>query len=71
MQSILFDPNANQKQIMKKRDELRALRNQQEDLMLNDFIGIRSVLNKEQLQQLPGVGGRRALGSAPPKPPGE
>jgi Spy/CpxP family protein refolding chaperone len=73
MQSILFDPAASQKEIMKKRDELRSLRNQQEDLMLNDFLGIRGVLTKEQLQQLPQVSGRgrRALGSAPPGPPGE
>ncbi len=38
---------------MGKRAEIRQLQDQAEELTVNDFLGIRSVLTKDQLQMLP------------------
>jgi hypothetical protein len=49
----MFDPASTGKQILDKRQELRALQDEAETLMLNDFIAMRSVLTAEQLKHLP------------------
>lgn len=49
----MFDPASTGKQLLDKRQELRALLDEAETLMLNDFIAMRSVLTAEQLRHLP------------------
>lgn len=53
MRDLMFDPASTGKQILDKRQELRALQDEAETLMLNDFIAMRSVLTAEQLKHLP------------------
>lgn len=69
MRSIMFDPSATRKDIMLQKNQLRSLQNQAEDIMINDFLSIREVLSKEQLQMLPEIapGRRRKARKAPPK----
>ncbi len=65
---LLFAPQATKDQIMQKRDQVRALQQQAEDIMLNDFISIRSVLTEEQLQRLPELRPGRHRTPPPPGP---
>jgi Spy/CpxP family protein refolding chaperone len=52
---MLFDPSASNDQILGARREINKLQTQAEDLMLNDFLGIRKLLTKEQMDLLPQV----------------
>lgn len=55
LKDMMFDPNMTDAQIRAKRAELRKLQDQSEDMMLNDFLTIRSVLTKEQKARLPQI----------------
>lgn len=61
MRDLMFDPAASAKQLTDKRQELRAAQDEAEALMLNDFIGMRSVLTAEQLKHLPELKPGRGL----------
>lgn len=77
MRDLLFDPNATEPQIRAKKSELRQIQDQAENLMIDDFLGIRAVLTAEQKQKLPslkpefGPPGKFGHGQFPPGgPPG-
>lgn len=70
LRDMMFDPNMTDAQIKAKRAELRKLQDQSEDLMLNDFLTIRSVLTKEQRAKLPSIKPGAAGGSPGPRGPG-
>lgn len=55
LKEMLFDPGASQAQILEQQAQYSSLRNQADEIMLNDFLGIRSVLTKEQLDRLPEI----------------
>lgn len=61
MRDLMFDPNATREDIFAAHKELVGLQGEAEAVMLNDFLGIRSVLTPEQLQRLPELkpGGRQ------------
>ena len=52
MRDLMFDADVTEAQIRAKRDEVRQVQEKLEDLRLNDFLGIRSVLTAEQKQKL-------------------
>lgn len=52
---MLFDPNASNDDILAMRREVNKLQTQVEDLMLTDFLGIRKLLTKEQMELLPSI----------------
>jgi len=52
---MLFDPNASNDEILAMRREVNKLQTQAEDLMLTDFLGIRKLLTKEQMELLPSI----------------
>ncbi len=52
---MLFDPAATSEQIISTHKEINKLQSQTQDIMLNDFLGIRKLLTKEQLELLPQV----------------
>ncbi len=61
LKEMLFDPGATKKQILDQQASYNSLRSQADDIMVNDFLGIRSVLTKEQLKRLPEIKpGRRS-----------
>jgi len=45
---LMFSETSTNEQITAKRDEIRALKDEQENLMLNDFLANRAVLTPEQ-----------------------
>ncbi|MBS2010492.1 MAG: periplasmic heavy metal sensor [Cyanobacteria bacterium SZAS TMP-1] len=45
---LMFSDTSTNDQILAKRDEIRALKDEQENLMLNDFLANRAVLTPEQ-----------------------
>ncbi len=53
MRDLLFEPNSTAEQIKAKHSELKQTQEQVENLMINDFIAIRSVLTAEQKKRLP------------------
>lgn len=55
MRDLMFDPDVNETQIRAKRDEVRQVQEKLEDLRLNDFLSIRSLLTAEQRQKLKDV----------------
>ena len=66
MKALMFSPEASRKDILAKRDELRRIQHQAEDVMLEDFLGIRDLLTAEQMQKLPEVKpGRHRNANAP------
>lgn len=67
LRDMMFDPAASDEQIRAKGRELRKLRDQAEDMKLDDFLSIRGVLTAEQRKRLPDVkpGGPRAAMVAP------
>lgn len=76
MRDLLFDPDATEQQIRAKKNELRQMQDQAETLMIDDFLGIRSVLTAEQKQKLPSIkpdfgppGGKFGRGPFPPGGP--
>lgn len=62
LRDMMFDPAASDDSIRAKGRELRKLHEQVEDIKLDDFLSIRSVLTAEQRKHLPEVkpGGPRA-----------
>lgn len=52
---MLFDPAASPDQIRSIRKEMNKLQTQTGDIMLDDFLGIRKLLSKEQMELLPQV----------------
>jgi Spy/CpxP family protein refolding chaperone len=80
LRDMMFDPAASDDMIRAKGRELRKLHEQVEDIKLDDFLSIRSVLTADQLKHLPEVkpgGPRAAMAGARgnpddmPPPPGE
>lgn len=55
MKDLMFDPNASDAQIKARRQELRRLQDQLEDVILSDFLALRGVLTPEQRSRLPEV----------------
>lgn len=70
MRDLMFDPSVTAKQLTEKRQELRAAQDEAETLMLNDFIGMRSVLTPEQLKHLPELKPGRGLAQRGDSPGG-
>ncbi|HEY9788450.1 MAG TPA: Spy/CpxP family protein refolding chaperone [Candidatus Obscuribacterales bacterium] len=77
MQQMMFDPEASDAAIRAKFNELRRMQEQAEEIKINDFLAIRSLLTPEQKKRLPEV--RPAAGggnigmraqNAPPGGPG-
>lgn len=61
MRALMFDPNATASQIRSKRHELRQMQDQMEDIQIEDFLSLRSVLTPEQRRRLPDImPGRRS-----------
>jgi len=52
LRTMLFSPDLNRKALQDKRNELRGLQNQMDDIMIEDFLGVRSVLSEEQIKRL-------------------
>ncbi len=52
LKDMMFDPNATDAQIKLKRHEVRNLQDKMDELLVNDFLKMRSVLTKEQLSHL-------------------
>lgn len=83
LRDMMFDPAASDETIRAKGRELRKLHEQVEDIKLDDFLSIRSVLTAEQRKHLPevkpggpraamaGANGRGNPGDMPPPPDGE
>lgn len=55
MRDLLFDPSAADAQIRAKRQELRQMQDQLEEVILSDFLALRAVLTPEQRQRLPEI----------------
>lgn len=55
MKDMMFDPKATEAQIRKKREEVRLYQDKMDELLVNDFLKMRGVLTKEQLNHLPEV----------------
>jgi Spy/CpxP family protein refolding chaperone len=83
LRDMMFDPAASDETIRAKGRELRRLHEQVEDIKLDDFLSIRSVLTAEQRKHLPevkpggpraamaGANGRGNPGDMPPPPDGD
>lgn len=52
LRNMLFSPDLNRKSLQDRRAELRGLQNQMDDIMIDDFLGVRSVLNEEQIKKM-------------------
>lgn len=52
LRDMMFEANAGDDQVRAKRKEVRQLQDKVEDMQLNDFLGIRSVLTPDQRQKL-------------------
>jgi Spy/CpxP family protein refolding chaperone len=52
LRNMLFSPDLNRKSLQDKRAELRGLQNQMDDIMIDDFLGVRSVLSEEQIKKM-------------------
>lgn len=71
MRDLMFDPDAGDDLIRSKRFELRKLRDQIEEMTINDFLSIRAVLTPEQKKRLPEIkptAQRQAAGGRRPGP---
>lgn len=55
MRDLMFDPNASEAQIRAMRRELRKMQDQMEDLQIDDFLSMRSILTPEQRKRLPEI----------------
>ena len=65
---MLFDPTVSSDQILDAHREMAKLQAQTQEIMLNDFLGIRKLLTKEQLELLPQVRPEQARRLPSPKP---
>lgn len=52
LRDMMFEANAGDDQVRAKRKEVRQLQDKVEDMQINDFLGIRSVLTPDQRQKL-------------------
>lgn len=52
LRNMLFSQDLNRKALQDKRNELRGLQNQMDDIMIDDFLGVRSVLSEEQIKKM-------------------
>lgn len=52
LRNMLFSQDLNRKALQDKRNELRGLQNQMDDIVIDDFLGVRSVLSEEQIKKL-------------------
>jgi len=52
LKDMMFDPKATESQIRQKRQEVRTYQDKMDELLVNDFLKMRSVLTKEQLSHL-------------------
>lgn len=52
LRDMMFEASAGDDQVRAKRKEVRQLQDKVEDMQLNDFLGIRSVLTADQRQKL-------------------
>lgn len=72
MKDLMFDPNASDETIRSKRKDVRKLQDQSDEVMIDDFLAIRSVLTPEQRKRLPEikpVGPRGSLAGRDAMPP--
>jgi len=68
---MMFDPSATDEQIRAKRKEVWRLRGQMEESQVEDFLGIRGMLNADQRQKLSDLKpGRQVAGNNLPAPGG-
>jgi Spy/CpxP family protein refolding chaperone len=65
---MLFDPTVSSEHILDAHREMAKLQAQTQEIMLNDFLGIRKLLTKEQLELLPQVRPEQARRLPSPKP---
>lgn len=66
MRDMMFDPQSTESQIRAKRQELRRVQDQLEDVVIGDFLSVRSLLTPEQRKRLPEI----KPGAAQPQPGG-
>jgi Spy/CpxP family protein refolding chaperone len=73
MRDLMFDPAATEAQIRSARRELRRMQDQMEEMQIDDFLSMRSVLTPEQRKRLPEImprpGGGQQQGVGPPQLP--
>jgi Spy/CpxP family protein refolding chaperone len=55
MRQLLFSPDATEAQIKSKRRALRQMQDQMEEMQIDDFLSMRSVLTVEQRKRLPEI----------------
>ncbi len=55
MRQLMFDPGATEAQIKNKRRELRQMQDQMEEMQIEDFLSLRSVLTPDQRKRLPEI----------------
>lgn len=55
MRQLLFSPDATEAQIKAKRRALRQMQDQMEEMQIDDFLSMRSVLTAEQRKRLPEI----------------
>jgi Spy/CpxP family protein refolding chaperone len=69
LRDMMFEASAGDDQVRTKRKEVRQLQDKVEDMQLNDFLAIRSVLTPDQRQKLtdlkPAGGTKFAAGNGP------
>jgi Spy/CpxP family protein refolding chaperone len=68
LRDLMFDPSSTDQEIRMERQDMRKLQNQIEELMLNDFLAIRSLLTPEQrqhFQELKPFPGSRYVSTGP------
>ncbi len=65
---MLFDPTVSSEHILDAHREMAKLQAQTQEIMLNDFLGIRKLLTKEQLELLPQIRPEQARRLPSPKP---
>ena len=65
MRDLMFDPTATDGQIRAKRQELRRMQDELEDVVIGDFLSLRSILTPEQRKKLPEIKPGAHEGGAP------
>ncbi len=69
MRQLLFSPDATEAQIKAKRRALRQMQDQMEEMQIDDFLSMRSVLTAEQRKRLPEIMPESDRQGKPPGPP--
>lgn len=63
MRDMMFDPSMSDAQIRSKRQQLKQMQDQLDDLLVNDFLSLRATLTPEQKKRLPELApGRQQFG---------